>query len=363
MYKIIKYSEKIKNELISLLNEKLSLYRQNMAIAVTGSLSKYQLTPKSDIDLIIVTNDQMNPQKKVVVNNLKNSNFQHKFEFYSVQTIKCWENIASYSAIFGSDIFFAQTIWGNKKIFNCLQKYLIENHICLSNQFSYFIYNLLYRDEQIKDNVKSENLKYQPGGLRDMQFLVWVSKRLGKKHIVDHRLYLKSLVDLGFISKNSYKLLVIYFYSILDYKWELELNKNSKSLRTYKKTYDQLRSSAAEIIETVKKKILLDFSKTKGKKWLKYVTDARKNKLDLKTRWSLIKSGDESLIFCGLWKTKDKKLINYAVDNLNYYWTARASIALNIYTDFHCLKKLYKKSLPDMSDIRMFIKKNPNFKT
>lgn len=354
------YTNKIKSELNVLFNQKLSLFRESISMVVTGSLGKGHLTPGSDIDLLVIIYDSDSHVTKEVVRKIKHIHFVHQFELYPIITLRQWKKITRDSALLCSDLFFAQPIWGKIDLFHSLKDYIKKNDLELRNRFSYFVYNLLYRDAQQKKYRYSDDLKYQPGGLRDLQFFLWVAKRLGTDPLNRPIDFVRSLLSVGFINRSEAKLLHTYTHALLDYKWKIE-SSHTMGLITSKICLDKVRSSIIPLVEKVKNKVLSEFEKSKGQTWIQYVTAARRKTLDAKTRWQLVKSQDETLIFCGLWSTKDRELIKYCLENYSY-WTIRSAIALNTHTTNAQLNKLYRQNLPDMGDIRKFIKTNPNYR-
>lgn len=360
IHKSFNYTKKIKFELSLLFSKELNLFKENILIAATGSLGKGLLTPGSDIDLLIIVNDNNSSLIRELIRKIKDIHFIHQFELYPIITLRQWKMITRDSALLCSDLFFAKPIWGKTNLFHSLKTYMQANNLELQNRFSYFVYNLFYRDGQLKKYMHSDNLKYQPGGLRDLQFFIWVAKRLGTDPLSHPTNFVKSLYSLGLINSNQKKLLRRYAHTLLSYKWELE-SSNATSLATAKIKLNKLRSLVTPLVEKVKNEVLSEFGKSKGKRWLKHVISARRGTLDFKTRWELVKAQDETLIFCGLWNAQDTDLIEYCLNNYSY-WTTRSAIALNSHATNVQLKRLSKQNLPDMEDIQKFIKTNINYR-
>ncbi len=359
-HKSFNYTNKIKSELSLLFSRELSLFKESILIAATGSLGKGHLTPGSDIDLLVIIHDSNSHLTRKLVKKINNIHFVHQFELYPIVTLKQWKMIASNSALLCSDLFFAKPIWGKTSLLSSLKDYIKKNELELRNRFPYFVYNLLYRDVQLKKYVHSDNLKYQPGGLRDFQFFLWVARRLGADRLNRPTRFTRSLLSLGYINHSEAKLLSTYANLLLDYKWELE-SSNTMFLATAKISLNKIRSSVIPLVEKVKNEVLSEFGKSKGQSWIKYVIAARRGALDTKTRWKLVKTRDETLIFCGLWNAKNTELIKYCLRN-HSYWTVRSAIALNSHTTNTELKMLSKQNFPDMEDIQKFIKTNINYR-
>lgn len=361
MHKSFNYTNKIKSDISSLFSQKLSLFKESILIAATGSLGKGHLTPGSDIDLLVIISDNNSNLIREVLKKIKNIRFVHQFELYPIVTLRQWKMIARDSALLCSDLFFAKPIWGKTDLFYRLIGYIEKNGLEFKNLFSYFVYNLLYRDAQIKKYIHSDNLKYQPGGLRDLQFFLWVGKRLGTYPLIYPQDFVKNLSSLSFVNSNQEKLLKRYTHALLNYKWELESTSTKSILAMAKINFEKLKLPIIPLLDKIKDKTLSKFGKLKGQTWMKYVILARSQTLDLKTRWKLVKTRDETLIFCGLWNTEDTELIEYCLKSFSY-WTVRSAIALNSHTSNTQLERLAKQNFPDMEDIQKFIKTNINYR-
>lgn len=361
MHKSFNYTNKIKSDLTSLFSQKLSLFKESTLIAATGSLGKGHLTPGSDIDLLVIVNDNNSNLARELARKIKNIHFTHQFELYPIVTLKQWKMIARESALLCSDLFFAKPIWGKTDLFYRLKGYIKKNNLELQNRFSYFVYNLLYRDDQLKKYVHSDSLKYQPGGLRDLQFFLWVGKRLGTDPLSHPPDFVKNLSSLGFVNSSQEKLLKRYTHALLNYKWELESASTKHILAMAKINFEKLKLPIILLADKIKNRVLSKFGELKGQAWMEYVIAARRQILDLKTRWKLVKTRDETLIFCGLWNTEDTELIEYCLRSYSY-WTVRSAIALNSHTTKTQLKKLFKQNFPDMEDIQKFIRTNMNYR-
>ncbi len=318
----INYSQRVRLNLQEYLQQNLHINDDHICLAITGSFAKDQGTPGSDIDLLAITDDSHHTKqiKQLLEKALKTNLFTHAIEFYPFQTLDAWRKIIKYSLLYCSDLHFAQPVWGNHHLFDELIKKVKNNNHDLNNQINYVVYNILYRDRQYQRYVKSPDLKYQPGGWRDMQFIKWVAFRRSKKLNSDPLNYLKGLVEINYIDHNQYLLLCQYFEAIIDYKWELET-----------KSYHTLRLIILPIIEQLKKRLLSEFEKELGSNWRRIVDQARTGGLtDLEIKSIINQSNQtENMIFCATWSTNDQDLLTIIYNNWKRYWSVRMALANN----------------------------------
>lgn len=358
------YTKRVETELRTLFEAAAIGENNAICLLATGSYGKYQLTPKSDIDLICIIDDTIDnvSRYKIRIQSLLDKlRYRHTFEIYPIETLKVWKWIAEFSTLYSSDLFYAKFLWGNISLYTSLLKQISHQNLDEKNQTSYVIYNYFYRRQQLGHSSDTSSLKYQKGGLREYQFVKWVARRIFKNHSYVPEAYLGVLYENSWITKQEYGLLSEYAEAILGYKWITE-ERSSSVLRTATK-YKQLRYEASAIIEKIKIAMLNLIYLRKGDAWKqhisRYVQDADgENTTDLSFRGKY----DESMHFCHEWGAKNDtnmKLVNRkGID----YWSVRAAIALNKHTSYKMLSELSLLQYPDMSDIMAFIHRNPNFK-
>lgn len=352
------YSNKIIADLKLLFEGIFPEYRQSISIAVTGSLGKKQLTPQSDIDILIVYENSIRASKieKNIIQALKGKKFLHTFEFYPVTSLANWHWILKKSPLLCSDLFFALYIWGNKNIFQRLMNYATANNMDNSNKRIYFLYNYLYRNQQLSQLYDESSLKYQKGGLRDMQLIKWIARRLAHCHSLDPAVYIKSLISLELINKRGYRILYNYQSLVMEIKWSKEANK--KISKENLKKYELMRYKTYQLIERIKEKVIY---KLFNRLFVSFIEDTKNNKLNKTAQENLFNSTKESAILCAIWNTSDLNLIKRAFVKYKEFWTVRAAIALNPNTPREILMDLLNLSYPDMNDIFLFVNRNPNF--
>ncbi len=362
---IMHYSRKTKSKLAQLCDRLLHEHKDILALCITGSLGKSQLTHGSDIDIfgIIDTNTGFDERliAHIISKRLKSSDFSHFFELYPIVSLQSWRWLAKYSTLYCSDLFFAKFLWGNKNLYDTLAHDSIRTGLELENRYSHFVYNLLYRTDQLKIFINSDNLKYQNGGLREMQFIKWVCTRVANSNSEKPAQFLKGLLKINFIDQSHYYKLLNYFQTIMTYKWEKEQKNNILPIEKAYIDYHKSKMLILSIVSRLKQKVIDKFSEYKGLGWKNVLKKARNGSLDKTTRWAMIRSGDESLILCGLWNTDNQDIIHYCLHNLKDYWSVRASIALNPNTSKNQLDLIYDLKMCDMYDIKSFVERHKRY--
>ncbi len=365
IYKLsIDYTNTTVRKLSKLCRKLFTEFENDVCLLATGSLGKFQLTQGSDIDIFCIISDAVkNPDgyKKIMEKKLGETHFLHEFEYYPFESLSKWKWIAQYSTLYCTDLFFARFLFGNKYLFLNLMKWVDTNEIEYKNRKSYVIYNLLYRKNQLRTQRNSLDIKYQPGGLRDYQFLKWVAFRIAQNHSAIPTEYVAALENNNFVSQEECRTVLGYVQSILNYKWYKEKN-NSKELEVIFKEYERFRKSIIPIIEKIKIEVLRQLAKDSKPGWGKIVNDAYTNTLQAEEVQTVLESSDdESLLYLATILAEKPEQIEYSIEKNQQYWSVRAAAALNKNTPYPLLKKISSLDFPDMTDIRNFIYKNKNF--
>ncbi|WP_133011931.1 [protein-PII] uridylyltransferase [Marinomonas flavescens] len=173
----------------------------SVSLVAVGGYGRGELHPKSDIDLLILVDDNAAPEKDKIeafITLLWDINLDVG---HSVRTIsECVEmaekditvitNLIESRTLFGSEDLLANVklntdtahMWDGHTFYKAKLKEQKQRHAKYQNT----AYNL------------EPNLKECPGGLRDMQVIDWVAKR----HLHTHRL--SALIDKSFLSEDEY---------------------------------------------------------------------------------------------------------------------------------------------------------------
>lgn len=357
--KSIQYTQALKLDLKEILNDKFAEYCDSICFLATGSFGKCQMTSGSDIDLICILDNSITDKSMlqgIIQKELTKMEYKHEFEFYPIETLEVWKWIAQYSTLYCSDLFYAVPLAGDVTLYQNLMDWIRLRNFEYLNCQSYFMYNLLYRDLQLQNPKSEKSLKYQKGGLRDFQFIKWISRRLYNNQKYLPVEYLLPLCQDYFLGDDEYRMLVAYAESILGYKWDIEEGK--KELSECGKAYENLRENVAEIVERIKRVTFMKlFSGNRYERH--YEPKDSNNRLRIFSQLGNVDS--ECMVLWDIWRMDNAIKLENALQDYGEWWSVRAAIALNPHCKSDLLSKLRKLKYPDMNDIVDFIGSNPNY--
>jgi len=179
---------------------------QEIAVIAVGGFGRGELHPKSDIDLMILLQEEESQRTKDLLEQFLTLLWDIKLEIgHSVRTLdECIEeaekditvatNIMEARLLTGSEVLFTQMkeetgpdhLWDSKSFFQAK----LEEQVQRNGKFNDTAYNL------------EPNIKESSGGLRDIQMIGWVAKR----HFNAHSLH--DLVKENFLLDDEYKTLI-----------------------------------------------------------------------------------------------------------------------------------------------------------
>jgi len=179
---------------------------QEIAVIAVGGFGRGELHPKSDIDLMILLQEEESQRTKDLLEQFLTLLWDIKLEIgHSVRTLdECIEeakkditvatNIMEARLLTGSEALFTRMIqetgpdnlWDSKSFFQAK----LEEQVQRNGKFNDTAYNL------------EPNIKESSGGLRDIQMIGWVAKR----HFNAHSLH--DLVKENFLLEDEYKTLI-----------------------------------------------------------------------------------------------------------------------------------------------------------
>lgn len=360
--KSLEYTKTVKVDLQNILYNEFKEYCDSICFLATGSFGKYQMTLESDIDLIcILDNNVIDKEelKDLIKKTLMQIDFKHAFEFYPIETFDTWKWIAQYSTLYCSDLFYAVPLVGNNSLFHGLMNWISKHNLEYLNRQSHFIYNLLYREQQLQNPKIEKTLKYQKGGLRDFQFIKWVSRRIYNNEEFLPEQYLLPLCQSNLLLNSEYKMLVEYAESILGYKWDIEEGRKDNS--ESRNVYEEIRGPVAEIVEKLK-----EFSFRSlfvGSKYQRLYDTKGLNsclKMDFNPESRCLNR--ECMVLGNIWGISDEKKLEKTLQECSKWWSIRAAVALNPHCSAELLNEIIKLKYPDMSDIEDFVLCNLNYK-
>ena len=174
---------------------------QEIALVAVGGYGRGELHPKSDIDLMILLQEEENQNTKDLLEKFLMLLWDIRLEIgHSVRTVEECVEESTKDITVATNIMEARLLVGNESLFEQMKEQTSAEHIWDSKAF--FQAKL---DEQIQRNGKfndtaynlEPNLKESRGGLRDIQMIGWVAKR----HF--NASYLHDLVKEGFLLEDE----------------------------------------------------------------------------------------------------------------------------------------------------------------
>ncbi len=176
-------------------------HEKNVSLAAVGGYGRGELHPKSDIDLLILIENNTEAPKEQLeafITFLWDINLDIG---HSVRTIDECTQLAASDITVITNLIESRTLIGETALLETLKVNVDTEHMWDGHSF--------YRAKLTEQKQRHEkyqntaynlepNLKECPGGLRDMQVIDWVAKR----HLHTHRL--SQLIDKEFLSEDEY---------------------------------------------------------------------------------------------------------------------------------------------------------------
>lgn len=186
-----------------------------ISLIAVGGYGRYELHPYSDVDILLLTQDNIDDELAEKISNFITQLWDVKLDVgHSVRSINECIKQASDDVTIATNLIEMRQICGNKSLFEHLQPLLNEDSFWTSEDFF-----IAKRDEQYQRHQQyhgasytlEPNLKANPGGLRDIQTIGWVAKR----HFMADTL--EQLVEHNYLTNNE-------FFELLecqDYLWRM----------------------------------------------------------------------------------------------------------------------------------------------
>jgi [protein-PII] uridylyltransferase len=193
--------------LISLSKHYFSSVEQPVALIAVGGYGRGELHPASDIDLMLLLQDEEDQQTQAAIEQFIMLLWDARLEIgHSVRTLDECADEAARDITVATNIMESRLLWGDRELFD--QMHAMTGPDKMWDDQSFFEAKL---KEQIQRNGKyndtaynlEPNIKEGHGGLRDIQMIGWVAKRhfgASSLHdLVDHKFLrdeeLKTLLD------------------------------------------------------------------------------------------------------------------------------------------------------------------------
>jgi [protein-PII] uridylyltransferase len=174
-----------------------------VAILAVGGYGRGELHPKSDVDLLILLESEMNDAIKTCIEQFVQFLWDIGLKVgQGVRTIAECEKEAAADITVATNLIEARFLTGPKNLFQALEKAIAPdrkwNHKAF---FSAKVIEQKKRHDKYDDSAyKLEpNVKEGPGGLRDIQMIGWVAKRYFEATS------LHDLIQHGFLTEKEYK--------------------------------------------------------------------------------------------------------------------------------------------------------------
>lgn len=217
--RLIKKKSSIVDQLIKNSWLKNNLKSKNISLIAVGGYGRSELFPYSDIDILILINDYKN---KDLIKNIENfiADIWH-FKTsvgHSVRTIKeCITAINDDVTVY-TNLLDCRFITGDKNLYNELKKNIINRSLWSKEKFlsaKKIEQKNRYNKYLNTGYLLEPDIKEGPGGFRDLQTLIWVTKRnydtkslvdLYNKKIITKKEYLALLQSERFLIKTRFLL-------------------------------------------------------------------------------------------------------------------------------------------------------------
>lgn len=186
------------DEALQFLWQHAELDQTDLALFAVGGYGRREMLPYSDVDIMILSEDEINPEQEQLISTFISSlwdvgNFKPGI---SVRTINECVNQASSDLTVATTLIEARLIIGNENL--CRWPRRIVSRTWTDKTFFDAKMDEQHKRYAQHNNTESNlepDIKNAPGGIRDINQIGWIAKR----HFRVNRIY--DLVHLGFISE------------------------------------------------------------------------------------------------------------------------------------------------------------------
>ncbi len=191
------------------------LHTSNIALIAVGGYGRSELHLQSDIDLMVLLDDITDSACEQKLSQFLTFLWDSGLDIgHSVRTIEEAVEESKKDITVITSLLEARAICGNISLYNKLKAATANDHIWNSKDFY-----LAKKQEKLERHAKygdtlyqlEPNIKEGPGGLRDIQFIDWITKR----HFNNRSL--NDLISTGFLQEQEYNLLS----HALEYFWKI----------------------------------------------------------------------------------------------------------------------------------------------
>ena len=154
---------------------------QRICLLAVGGYGRGELHPHSDVDLLILLAQAPSKKNKEVIANLVTFLWDCGFDLgHSVRTVKECVKFAGEDITIMTNLLESRRLVGNEQLFETIQHETSQASMWKSHDF--FVAKWDEQHERHRRFDSSEynlepNIKTSPGGLRDIQTIIWIAKR------------------------------------------------------------------------------------------------------------------------------------------------------------------------------------------
>lgn len=218
--RLVKARAQLIDAILSQLYDHYQLREHGDLIAI-GGYGRGELHPFSDIDFLLLVNKEPNKETQETIAQFVTFLWDLRLDIgHSVRTIKQTIEQKKSDVNFATSLLESRLVCGDPDNFSHLQKKLVETSAWKSDTFF-----IAKRDEQEIRHKKCHgtaynlepNLKENPGGLRDVQTIIWVAK----KHFRSQTL--EELVEHGYLTFEEHQELLECIVNLWNIRFALHL--------------------------------------------------------------------------------------------------------------------------------------------
>ncbi len=181
------------------------LLGDDVALIAVGGYGRMELHPHSDIDVLILLPEEPCNDTQAKIESFVTFLWDINLHVgHSVRTFEECLQAAKDDITIATNLLESRTLAGNSTLRSNLRKTLDERNIWPSHDFFYAKWQEQRERHHKHNNTEynlEPNIKNAPGGLRDIQTIIWVAKRhFAVERIVD-------LVKVGFLTESEYNIL------------------------------------------------------------------------------------------------------------------------------------------------------------
>ncbi len=154
---------------------------QTISVVAVGGYGRGELHPQSDIDLLFLTGTSPNQSNKKLLEEYVTSLWDYGFDIgHSVRTVKDCVDLAKQDLTVMTNLIESRPLWGDASLHSRVIEKISTDHMWPSEKF----FSAKWQEQRNRHRAVSEadynlepNIKTSPGGLRDIQTIIWISTR------------------------------------------------------------------------------------------------------------------------------------------------------------------------------------------